>query len=116
MGCNFGTSLPAMDIRQVGPGALLILLLPFTGGCNKATPETAGNRNTEPSKNPTTEAPKDRTTEAPIIARVHWLGKKRISAETNAAYFMTVWNLPESARLEAQTLHKLATAPLRLLL
>jgi hypothetical protein len=42
------------------------------------------------------------------LARIHWLGKKRLAADTNAADFMTVWNLPESARLEAQTLDKLA--------
>jgi hypothetical protein len=51
-----------------------------------------------------------------VIARIHWLGKKRLATETNAAYFMGIWNLPESARLEAQTLDKLSTAPWRLLL
>src|SRR5205823_667240 len=35
--------------------------------------------------------------------------------ETNASAFMQIWNLPESARLEAQTLDKLSTAPWRLL-
>jgi hypothetical protein len=49
------------------------------------------------------------------IARLHWLGKKQLAAETNATNFMAIWNLPESARLEAQTLDKLATAPWRLL-
>lgn len=47
---------------------------------------------------------------APNLVRIHWLGKKRISAETNAAGFMQIWNLPETVRLEAQTLDKLALA------
>jgi hypothetical protein len=47
---------------------------------------------------------------SPSTVRIHWLGKKRISAETNAVGFMKIWNLPESARLEAQTLDKLALA------
>ncbi len=44
------------------------------------------------------------------IARCHWLGKKGLAAQTNAAGLMTLWNLPESAKLEAQTLDKLARA------
>lgn len=47
--------------------------------------------------------------------RLHWLGKKRIAADSSAANVMAIWNLPESARLEAQTLDKLSTAPWRLL-
>src|ERR1035437_10225057 len=42
------------------------------------------------------------------MARVHWLGMTRIAADTNAVRFMTLWDLPESAALEAQTLDKLA--------
>jgi hypothetical protein len=45
------------------------------------------------------------------LARIHWLGKKRIAADTNSASLMTVWKLPESVRLEQQTLDKLALAP-----
>jgi hypothetical protein len=48
------------------------------------------------------------------IARLHWLGKKQLAAETNSAGLMRIWNEPESARLEAQTLDKLSTAPWRL--
>ncbi|HEX5220535.1 MAG TPA: hypothetical protein VFZ59_13275 [Verrucomicrobiae bacterium] len=44
----------------------------------------------------------------------HWLGKKRLGAEANATNFMAIWNKPESARLEVQTLDKLASAPWRL--
>jgi len=49
------------------------------------------------------------------IIRLHWLGKKNISADTNSAGLMKVWNSPESRRLETQTLDKLASAPWRLL-
>jgi hypothetical protein len=44
------------------------------------------------------------------IARLHWLGKKGLAAQTSAAGLMKLWNLPESAKLEAQTLDKLARA------
>ena len=48
------------------------------------------------------------------IARFHWLGKKQIAAETNSTGLIRIWNEPESARLETQTLDKLSTAPWRL--
>ncbi|MGA9777570.1 MAG: hypothetical protein ACLPRE_15665 [Limisphaerales bacterium] len=51
----------------------------------------------------------------PTIARVHWLGMKQLSGATNAASLMTIWNLPESGKLEKQTLDKLSLAPWRLL-
>jgi hypothetical protein len=54
-------------------------------------------------------------TTSETVARIHWLGKKKIAADTNAAGLMAIWNLPESARLEAQTLEKLSTAPWRIL-
>lgn len=82
---------------QLLAGALLLILLGL--GCEKSAPEKTA-----------TAAPASDT-----IARLHWLGKKRLAAETNAAGFMKIWNLPESARLEDQTLDKLATAPWRLL-
>jgi hypothetical protein len=50
-----------------------------------------------------------------LAARIHWLGRKRVSAETNAAGFMRIWNEPESAALEKQTLDRLSPAPWRLL-
>ena len=51
----------------------------------------------------------------PIVARVHWSGMNRLSGGTNAAALMTIWNLPESRRLERQTLDKLSLAPWPLL-
>jgi len=47
----------------------------------------------------------------PAIARVHWVGMNHLSRETNAAHLMAVWNLPESRKLEQQTLDKLSLAP-----
>jgi hypothetical protein len=49
------------------------------------------------------------------VARIHWLGKKRLGVEASAYYFMRMWELPETVKLERQTLDKLATAPWRLL-
>jgi hypothetical protein len=70
-------------------------------GCDKSSSSAA--ESTGPS-----------SSSAPTIARIHWLGKKQIAAETNSAGLMRIWNEPESARLEAQTLDKLSTAPWRL--
>jgi hypothetical protein len=49
------------------------------------------------------------------VARLHWLGRKKIAATTNSTAFMKIWDAPESARVQAQTLDKLSTAPWRLL-
>ena len=47
---------------------------------------------------------------AQAIARLHWLGKNGLAARTDAAGLMKLWNLPESVKLEARTLDKLAAA------
>jgi len=44
------------------------------------------------------------------IASVHWLGKKRLGITAGAYYFARIWQQPQSAQLERQTLVKLATA------
>ncbi|MGD0413686.1 MAG: hypothetical protein ABSC18_18510 [Verrucomicrobiota bacterium] len=46
-----------------------------------------------------------------ILARVHWLGLEQISADTNSARFMSVWRLPQTASLVAQTLDKFSRWP-----
>ncbi len=85
-----------MRMRLFGVGVLAAGLLAVVGGCGKTGPAgSAGG--SAPLK-------------AETIARIHWLGKERLSAETNAAYFMSLWRMPEAARLEAQTLDKLAAA------
>ena len=45
------------------------------------------------------------------LARLHWLGLKQISADTNSAHFMSVWQLPQTVTLVAQTLDKLSRWP-----
>jgi hypothetical protein len=52
--------------------------------------------------------------EPETVGRLHWLGKKWLESDTNAAFFLALWNLPESEKLGAQTLDKLALAPWRI--
>ncbi|HKW31092.1 MAG TPA: hypothetical protein VJT54_17340, partial [Verrucomicrobiae bacterium] len=92
--------VPALKIARVLFAAFFLLT-----GCR------AGNsaENAPPARPPATPAP------LPTVARVHWLGIKQLSGEPDAAAWMAIWNLPESGRLERQTLDKLSLAPWRLL-
>ena len=45
------------------------------------------------------------------IASVHWFGKKRIGITFGAYYLSRIWQQPQSAQLERQTLVKLASRP-----
>jgi len=45
------------------------------------------------------------------VASVHWLGKKRVGITFSAYYFSRIWQQPQSAQLERQTLVKLASNP-----
>jgi len=73
----------------------------LAGGCKKSSPTE------EPGKQ-TTASPSTLAPQTSSVARIHWLGKKRIAAETNSAGFMKIWSLPESIHLETETLDKLA--------
>src|SRR5882672_10599815 len=100
-----------MWIRKVGILSIVASLAAFAGGCKDSKPAN--------EKEPATQAEKSQSSDASTVgsqvyAHVHWLGKKRISAEKDAASFMGLWNLPESVALERQTLDKLANAPWRL--
>jgi hypothetical protein len=77
----------------------VLMLLPL--GCGKASsgPATA-----------VASAPQAQT-----IARIHWLGKTKVLSDVNASYLSQLWNLPESLRLQEQTLDKLSLAPWLLL-
>lgn len=79
------------------------MLLGVIAGCSKSDLE---------AKSPAASQPSPEVVRT--VVRLHWLGKKRLGAESNATNFMAIWNLPESAKLEAQTLDRLATAPWRL--
>ena len=46
------------------------------------------------------------------IARIHWVGKRRLGVDAGAYYLMRIWGLPASEQLEKQTLGKLSIAPL----
>lgn len=50
------------------------------------------------------------------VARIHWLGKKRLDLDADAYYFSRIWSLPETSRLQGQTFDKLATGTWRALL
>ena len=84
--------------RHINLSLFAAVILAFGGGCKKSIP-----------------APAPSSLGSDTVARVHWLGKDRLAAETNAAAFMRIWRTPESARLEAETLEKLSRAPWRLL-
>src|SRR5207237_2145698 len=96
-------SILSSRAAQTWTFALLCLLL--AAGCKKSSDQST----------PAPSSPSLPDTHPSSLSRLHWLGKKRLVTETNAAAFMQIWNLPESARLEAQTLDKLSTAPWRLL-
>ncbi len=46
-----------------------------------------------------------------VLARLHWLGLDRVSADTNSARFMAVWRLPQTTALVAQTLDQFSRWP-----
>lgn len=87
-----------MDMRRINLGLLAVLLLVPSAGCQKPESDVQGVTG---------------AADAETVARIHWLGKKQLTRETNAAYFMGIWNLPESSRLAEQTLDKLSVAPWR---
>lgn len=66
----------------------------FGGGCGKP----AGAR---PPSTPTVLSPD-------TVVSVHWMGKHWMGLDAGAYYFSRVWGLPESARLESQTLDRLS--------
>ena len=78
------------------------VLLALASGCGQSS-----------SRDLTSPAPKPQAAEASgfeTVARFHWLGKAQLASDTNATHFLSIWNLPETARLEKQTLDKVATA------
>jgi hypothetical protein len=81
-----------MWMRRIGFGVLAALAAELGGGCKKSPPPA------EPLLKPPVE----------MVARVHWVGRQTLAAETNAAFVMGIWNLPESKVLETQTLDRLA--------
>jgi len=90
-------------MRMVELGSLAALLVALGSGCKRSSSnDTQANGNQRPQVT--------RPIAIQTAARFHWLGKKRLSTDTNASYFLSIWNLPETARLQDQTLGKLADA------
>ena len=83
----------------------MALLVAVVAGCKKSEPATDAS-GTKPATN--SAGWNDNS-----VLRLHWLGRQRLAADTNAEEFLGIWKLPESARLENQTLDKLALAPWR---
>jgi hypothetical protein len=81
-----------MWMRLAGLGSLAALIVGLGGGCRRSAPAPA----LLPPPAPET------------VARLRWLGKQRLAADTNAAFVMGIWNSVESRNLEAQTLDRLA--------
>ena len=82
-----------MRCGKTGISLVAIALLALAGGCKKSSAPPAGPPPVE------------------TVARLHWVGKHKLEADPAATNFISIWNLPESARLQAQTLDKLALAP-----
>ena len=101
-----------MFLRSFYTGIFVLLVVVAGAGCKKAaTPadqQPVGTTNQIAGVGTDQNSRIQNQTSSSPLLRIHWLGKKRLATETNAANFMTIWNLPESDRLEAQTLDKLA--------
>jgi hypothetical protein len=74
-------------------------------GCSK--PDASSSNPSEPNR-PATAASRER------LAKLHWSGKQQLSQEPGAKSLISIWQMPESAKLEGQMLDKLAVAPWRL--
>ncbi|HET7623768.1 MAG TPA: hypothetical protein VFM25_00785 [Verrucomicrobiae bacterium] len=89
-------------------GIIAAATLFLTVGCGKGEMQSAASVSTNQLSS---AAP-----QSDVIARIDWIGKNQLLADTNAAHLASLWNLPESAKLEKQTLDKLSRAPWLLLL
>lgn len=88
--------LPSRQARRGCAGLALAFALCSMSGCGQA-------------KTPALPAASPQAASRSVLA-LHWIGKTRFAQDTNAAYQMDIWRRPESERLEAQTLDKLARA------
>jgi len=79
----------------------LICLMPLVFGCHKSPPAPSG----------ASAASAQNATPSNTILRIHWAGRRNIASDTNSADVMRIWKMPETVRLEAQTLDKLSAAP-----
>ena len=92
-----------MNLKYIELALFGVLVAALGAGCEKSEPAPNASVATQPAPAPPGET----------VARLYWLGKKRLAAETTGTNFMGILNLPASAKLEAQTLDKLSIAPWR---
>lgn len=59
-------------------------------------------------------SPPDAVSSSNIVGWLHWVGLDHLRADPRAGFFLRLWDLPESRRLESQTLDKLAETPSRI--
>jgi hypothetical protein len=85
-----------MNIRHVSFCLAALWVFMVGNGCGKSTAQP-----------PAPPLPLSKDT----VARIHWVGKKRLGVDATAYYLMRIWELPSSKQLENQTLNKLASAP-----
>ena len=83
-----------MFSRSIGVILAGTLLISLAVGCNK-----------QPSDG------KSAVREDTSVVRVHWAGKKRISTQKDAAYLMSIWDMPEAKAVESEALDKLSLSP-----
>ena len=81
-------------------------------GCRKADPVPGST----PAENINTNrvAALPPVTLTPIL-QIHWAGREKLAVDPGATNFLSICSMPESVRLQKQTLDKLASAPWRLL-
>ncbi len=92
--------------RTIAAALVALLLSQFLSGCKKSeTTAPSELRNSEAAVPPSSNT----------VARIHWMGKKKLGIEANAYFLMRMWEFPETKRLESQTLERLSTAPWRLM-
>jgi hypothetical protein len=93
-----------MRSLRVALFAAFVVVLTF--GCGKSEPTSSTLRES---------TTRFATASTGTVVQVHWLGGKQLAVGTNATNLISLWNLPESAKLKAQTLETLSLAPWRLL-
>jgi hypothetical protein len=96
-----------MSVRLLGLGLTTGLVLVLGGACSKSAPSDSGGGGSPKGGAPQAAVP---AASPDVAARIHWLGKKQLAADTNSFVLMSIWALPESVKLEAQVLDKLALA------
>lgn len=93
-----------MHRRSFWFGGVILPALVLVAGCGRSD-----------SHSSSTSESKSSALSAPPVLQVDWAGKKALAANPQATNLLTLWNLPESLRLEKRMLDKLALAPWRLL-